>query len=242
MNKKKILLTVCALVLLVAITVTGTLAYLTASTENQAVKNTFVAAGGGNIIDPDNTRAPDDVKDENGTDVTLEDGFFLVENKYSYNAATLSYDKEDTEYVTGNNYDNAAPGMEIGKNPKLTADIETGAAAYVFIEIVDGTQGNITAKIADVWTELSGVSKHTGGKVYVYNGGNFITGGDTVEINGISLLKEDKITVKNFTGVSDVVDTNTTTEGLQLGNLTFYAYACQAQGFENAADAYNACF
>ena len=64
--KKKLLLAALALVLVIAMTVAGTLAFL--KEESASVTNTFIAAGGGQLIDdpedPDPT--PDDPYDDNG--------------------------------------------------------------------------------------------------------------------------------------------------------------------------------
>jgi len=74
MNKKKVFLAVLALILVCSLSVAGTLALLTASQSgNQAVINTFVAAGDGEIIDPDGPTGPVVPNPDPDDDVVPED-------------------------------------------------------------------------------------------------------------------------------------------------------------------------
>ena len=242
MNKKKIFLVVLALVLVCSLSVAGTLAYLTASQDGEnAVVNTFVAAGGGKII-----------KDANS--------FSLVESKATYvdtenvtsERPTAGYYLESEDVYT-NEYNMAMPGMIIPKNPNLTVDLVESIDAYIFVKVTDSTNGNLGDITDDVfggytvtsdWTEItiSGLTENE--KVYLYKN-DITTGaaGETVELSGVGILSDNNIVVKNVDGVSvNFVDTDTNKDGIQLGTLKFEAYACQATGFSSAADAFTACF
>lgn len=169
MNKKKVLAMVLALVLVCALSVTGTLAYLQAKTETPVV-NTFVAAGGGKLIG------------DNGE-------FVLAEHKAAANTSGVY--SLGTEEVTENSY-NVLPGMTIPKDPFIRITEKTSAPAYLYVEVVGTLDSTVyTYSIDSAWTQLSGVTGPNGGKVYVYS--TVVT--DTTDLTSIGILKDNKIAV-----------------------------------------------
>ncbi len=227
MNKKKAALAALALTLVGGIGTTGTLAYLTArqsEKDGNGVVNTFSMAG---LIEPDSTlKAPID---------GVQDGFYLVEHTCGYDPGTSTYYLNEENYALDNIYDQVVPGMELPKDPQLFLDLAAKADAWVFVKIIDTTQGNLTYGL-ETWVKpvegLEGIytigpDSHIGDK----------KGKPTVEFTGRSVLKNDMVTVSQ-----NPVDVDETTPGMQLGELKFEAYVCQAGGFENAKEAFEACF
>lgn len=205
--KKKTLTIAIALVLVVALAVGATYAYLTATTGE--VKNTFTV---GNLID--------------------QNKFVLKEHEVAYNSANGTYD-----YVTNdgktvetdhNTYSQLAPKMEVPKDPFIAFRAEVKSPAYVFVEIVDTTDKQITYDLADGWTKLDGVTGNNGGTVYAY---------------------KDKITSANYTTNLPILANNkvavadsATSANLSDATLKFYGYLCQATGFTSAKEAFTNCF
>lgn len=251
-NRRKVkspFLAVLAVVLVCAVAVGGTLAYLTASQEDDnAVVNTFLAAGDGSIIDPDADPAPDPVNPDDPDDPTynvdLQDGFFLVETLAELNDEKNAYVlSSDSEIVIANNYNSVVYDMPIAKNPKLTVDLADNVSAYIFVKVTDTTAGNFVWEAASDWTEITSAvnTLETGTlaaneHLYVYK-----NAAQTADLDGVSILSGDSITAKSGNN-SAFTDIDTETDGLQLGNLTFEAYACQSVGFDDAAEAYLECF
>lgn len=241
-NMKKPAMAVLAAALIMAVTVMGTLAYLKASQGgDKAVTNTFIAAGGGHLIDPDapDPKPPVDPEDPDKPvfdDKGLNKGFYLLESK-------VDYDKQTNNYVdTGkktlkNNYDKVAPQMNLFKDPVLVADIETEAMGYVFVKVINSdTKHNLSYEVntAD-WTEVTGVTLGEGEKLYCYK--NAVQTGEDGEDIRSEILRGNNVTI-----AENMEDINENEEGMQLGELKFEAYICQAQSFGNAAEAFNACF
>lgn len=215
--KKKTLTIAIALVLVVALAVGATYAYLTATTK--AVTNTFTA--GKTIEDPDNN-------------------FLLKEHPVTYKAETGTYTVDKTaDPVDSNKYDKLAPKMTAEKDPFISFNgkqIET--PSYLFVEVVDKTNGAIKWNESDSWVELNGVKGPNGGVVYAYTTDKTNSANGTV-LQGaqadIYILQGNKIeAASNF-------DTIANADGANL-TLKFYGYLCQATGFKTAADAFNACF
>ncbi len=228
-NNRKLLLIILALALVCAVSVMGTLAYLSQKTE--PVVNTFVAAGGGNITDPDSPEPP-----------TVEDGtitngnFYLIETKVSYENGKYKLPTGSAVKVLKNDYDMAAPQMVIPKDPTLTANVADGAEVYIFVKVTDTTDTNLSYSLTSDWTEVNGATLGTNEKLYLYK--NKITSGtEGVELDATQILTSNQVTIAD-----DMSDTITGSEQMDLGSLTFQGYICQAGGFENAAAAYNACF
>lgn len=217
---KKLLLAALALVLVCTIAITGTLAFLTEKTED--VRNTFVAAGGGQLIDdpdPDDP-TPDDPYDDNG--------FYLLE--HAVEADVLGAYTLTDEIVDGNEY-KVLPGVDLPKDPYLNIIGKTEVAAYLYVEIVDGLgeDSPLSYEPASCWKD-TGLTGSNGGKIYVY-----------VDANDAAILVKEDIKVEilkdNMIAVADDAD---------LGDaelaLDFYGYLAQASAGEDAAAAFAACF
>ena len=226
MKKKQIFTLMLAMILLCVFSVAGTLAFLSAELSgNDAVKNTFVAAGGGKIIEED--KDPDD----------QEKPFMLNESKVKYETATAKYSLDATaDRVTENTYDKIVPGMKVPKDPAVTVDLVKDVDAYVFVKVIDTTEGNLTYELTSDWTEIEVAGDD---KVYVYK--NAVqTGAEGVDLNQVVILKADDGNA--VTAAANLTDMDAEAEGMQLGEVTFEAYVCQAGGFENAAEAFTSCF
>lgn len=240
MNKKKVLLTVLALILVCALSVTGTLAYLKVSTDTPVI-NTFVAAGGGRIITED------------------EDAFKLVEKEAEYitaeeatDAKPMGYHLKDGTETTENNYIMATPNMTIPKDPKLTVNLEAGIEAYIFVKVIDATQGNIIHTVDTTKWEsvtVTGITSPDALYVYKTSTSNIVTGVSGSDLEDVAILAGNNVTVlnagENGAAFTDTVPDDASkpeTLGVQLGQLKFEAYVCQAAGFADAAAAFNACF
>lgn len=139
--KKKILLTALALILVCAISVLGTVAYLQKVTT--PVKNTFIAAGGGSLA-ADMTLLESEVEaDENGV--------------YSFTGNT----------TTANAY-SVMPGAVLPKDPTITIEGKTSAPAYLYVEAVSSLTDAYSWSMDANWTKLADKGVN-GGDLYVYN-------------------------------------------------------------------------
>lgn len=242
-NWKKMAAAGLAVGLVATISIAGTLAYLTAGESgDKKVTNTFVAAGGGNLIDPDPEK-PDPDPDLPGE----WKGFYLGEHEYQTADNSLG-----AAWTASNTYEKLAPNMELPKDPTLFIDIADGVDAYVFIKVEDTTQGNLISAVDTTkWTKVAGKDNiyylsegsvngvHTGGR----GTGNTITA--SILTGGEGKNADGQVAVKNATGTDGAdpfKDVDATADGLQLGKLEFTAYACQAEGFETPAAAFEACF
>lgn len=209
MNKKRTLFTILALVLVCVISIAGTVAYM--SMQGGSVENTFIAAGGGK----------------------LADSLTLVENKVEQQADG-SYAL--TAETTNKNSYQVMPGMTLPKNPTITVNGKTDAAAYLYVEVVSGLDANYIWAMDDAWVELTGVTGAKGGKVYVYGDADdaaLVLNSTNVPAS-IAVIKDNEITV-----ATDAQDLSTT--GV---DLKFFAYMAQAvvDGSSDAAAVYDACF
>ena len=221
MNKKQIFTISIAVILVMLISVAGTLAYLTAKQDgDKAVVNTFVAKGNGNIIDPDGPEPPID---------DLMKGFFLVESTATYDEDALTYTLADPK-VLKNTYDKVALNTTIAKDPALTVNVEDGADAYVFIKVTNSLNDLLTFELTSDWVAVTGAAN-----VYAYKTIVSGTTADAVELNAVQILKDNVVTVADATSFGEL-------ENGALGELKFEAYACQADGFADAAAAWTACF
>ena len=190
MKMKKILAMAMAALLLVAVSVAGTVAYLQDATD--PVVNTF---------------SPTNI------DVTL------TETKPGANGGSAQ----------------VIPGVNIEKDPKVTATATEGVAYWVFVDVIEagwfeGTEEDgVTRKVAyeidtTKWTLLG--ANDNGALVYyaaVANGGNF-------EAN---VLKNNVVTVSSSLTDEEMASLTT------MGSLTFKAYAIQQNAMTGEAAAYN---
>lgn len=123
---KKKLTTVLAIVLVVALSVAGTYAYLTAQTKQ--VTNTFTAAG-------------------------LASKFTLDESKATQKTDG-SYTLDVNDRVQENTY-SVVPKVNLAKDPTVHVTLEKNVGAYVFLAVDNNLGNGLTAKIDDsVWKEL----------------------------------------------------------------------------------------
>lgn len=123
---KKKLTTVLAIVLVVALSVAGTYAYLTAQTKQ--VTNTFTAAG-------------------------LASKFTLDESKATQKTDG-SYTLDVNDRVQENTY-SVVPKVNLAKDPTVHVTLEKNVGAYVFLAVSNNLGNGLTAKIDDsVWKEL----------------------------------------------------------------------------------------
>lgn len=123
---KKKLTTVLAIVLVVALSVAGTYAYLTAQTKQ--VTNTFTAAG-------------------------LASKFTLDESR-AHQQSDGSYTLDVADRVQENTY-SVVPKVNLAKDPTVHVTLEKNVGAYVFLAVDNNLGNGLTAKIDDsVWKEL----------------------------------------------------------------------------------------
>ena len=210
MKLRKALFVVLAVVLICAISITGTLAYLQASTQT-AVVNTFVAAGGGSLFNTDETTGQP------------KGGVVLNESKAVLNTTTGIYTLDTTAKVYENSY-TVLPGTVVPKDPAITVTEKNSVPAYLFVEVVDSTNGAIGWVIDDAWTATNVTGPH-GGKVY------HLAAPITDDV-AQPVLKNNQVTVMdgelNLTGAT----------------ITFYGYLAQSvvNGSDAPADVFTACF
>lgn len=124
---KKKLTTVLAIVLVVALSVAGTYAYLTAQTKQ--VTNTFTAAG-------------------------LASKFTLDESKATQKTDG-SYTLDVNDRVQENTY-SVVPKVNLAKDPTVHVTLEKNVGAYVFLAVDNNLGDGLTATIDDTqWTALN---------------------------------------------------------------------------------------
>lgn len=174
---KKKLLIALAIVLVIAMSVTGTLAYLTANTG--AVTNTFTV---GKVFDEEDS-------DTNKNFELLEHGITGKPGEYTLTAEEVS----ENEYTV-------MPGVNIPKDPFVRVNRPVGVDVYLFVEVVDGTGEQLTVTVDSAkWTKLAGVTGTHGGDVYTLASGR-LTAGSTLDATNI--LADDEIVVANATIVA----------------------------------------
>lgn len=210
--KKKRTLMLLVLFLVLCLLCAATTLGLFSATTTQ-VRNTFVATPG----------------------IVNEEQFFLNESKATLQEGT--YVLDESEKVTENTYDSLVTNMALPKDPKVTADVQDGVSAYIFVRVHDATKAglfntsNIKWAIDDSnWSLVSGADN-----VYVYK--DIVLGTEGVELNQVGILKDNLVTT-----AEEFQDADSAQEGLDVGYLSFTAMAVQSQGFSSAYEAYNALF
>lgn len=137
---KKKLTTVLAIVLVVALSVAGTYAYLTAQTDQ--VKNTFTAAG-------------------------LASKFTLDESKATQQTDG-SYTLDVNDRVQENTY-SVVPKVNLAKDPTVHVKLEKNVGAYVFLAVDNNLGDGLTATIDDTqWTALNKTYTANGAEWTIY--------------------------------------------------------------------------
>lgn len=212
--KKKTLTVAIALVLVVALAVGATWAYLTATTK--AVTNTFTV---GTLFDQ-------------GGALTLK------EHQQTYDAATGTYTAGDWQ-ATGQNY-MVQPGLDIPKDPTVKLEkLSVNTSAYVFIGVAGAPAENFTWSVDSQWTELKDANNNTVTKtvdgveytIYTLASGKVTAAANTQDFT-YNVLTNNTITVGKDFAVSNA-------DSLKIDVI---AYACQATTFADAYAAFNACF
>ncbi len=133
---KKKLTTVLAIVLVVALSVAGTYAYLTAQANK--VTNTFTAAGLASNFSLDESKA-----------TQQPDGSYIL----------------GTDKVQGNTY-SVVPKVNLAKDPTVHVTLEKNVGAYVFLAVDNNLGNGLTATIDSVWTDLNTTYKDADGVVW----------------------------------------------------------------------------
>ena len=137
---KKKLTTVLAIVLVVALSVAGTYAYLTAQTDT--VKNTFTAAGLASKFTLDESKA---TQQPDGS-YTLDVNDRAQENTYS-----------------------VVPTVTLKKDPTVHVTLEKNVGAYVFLAVDNNLGDGLTATIDDTqWTALNKTYTANGAERTIY--------------------------------------------------------------------------
>ena len=216
MRTKKIVATIMAVMLICAISVTGTLAFLQATTEKEVV-NTFVAAGGGSLFEGE------EGEDNDGDGI--EAGVLLNESLAVRDAATGKYTLDTTNKVFANDY-TVLPGTTVAKDPAISVNEKNDVPAYVYVEIVS-KNANITFEVADGWV-ATGVTGPNGGTVY------HLSNAIVADLAATPILKNNQI---NVADVEDLgLDAN--------GTVTFYGYLAQSSVNDSTAPAevFTTCF
>lgn len=210
--KKKALLIVVAMILICALSITGTVAFL--KKEAKPVTNTFIAG------------APDD-------DTFLK-SLTLEEKKVTAN--DFGEMKESEEWVGSNTYNNVLPGTTLPKTIKVTAAGKNQTPGYLYVEIVNTLDAGVfTWEIDDTKWKNLGIE---GRNVYVYCEDNtpvIVTSNVTVE----GVLKGNKVTVKD---VADLKLTETTKTMKVYAYMTQATVAVNGANTSNAKDVFTAIF
>lgn len=137
---KKKLTTVLAIVLVVALSVAGTYAYLTAQTKT--VTNTFTAAGLASSFSLDESQA----NQQPDGSYTLDVKTRVQENAYS-----------------------VVPKVNLAKDPTVHVTLEKNVGAYVFLAVDNNLGNGLTATIDDTqWTALNKTYTANGAEWTIY--------------------------------------------------------------------------
>jgi len=226
--KKRILLTALALILVCALSIMGTVAFLEARTNT--VTNTFVAAGGGKLI-------------EDGGTFTLQEHeiskVMIGEGDAARWAGTYEI-TEGAKTTNANSYD-VMPNMILPKDPYISITGKTAAPVYLYVTIKSELDEKVfTWDVTNSWLDLE-ITTADGGKVYAYTKDTstaaLLTDADAAALANIAILDNNQITVADADDVA----------GLKLEadkTMVFNAYMAQASiGEETGAAAiFNACF
>lgn len=219
-NKRKSIFTALGAILLVAVTVLGTIAFLTSQTET--VTNTF--AFGDVSFDEDLNGGLDEaLVDEYGRPIEVKDGNLVdadgnyVDKKGNPSETPVPGTEEDLR-VRENSY-KLVPGKTYVKDP--TAHIKAGSEpAHVYVEVVNGLANFEQEElIADQMTRIGWTNVQ--GNIWRHN--DIVDGRDGAK----SVVVFEKFTVK------DDADTSQTAE-----DITVKAFAIQSDNITvEAADA-----
>ncbi len=184
MSKTKRTLTmILAMVVVAAISIAGTLAYL--KSETQAVKNTFTVGK---------------------VEITLDEAKV---DEYG--------DEESNESRVYENEYKLIPGHEYTKDPTIHVDAES-EDCYLAVKIENGLGNDAEIAMAEGWSQLE-----EGSDIWVY--------ADAVS------AEDDVVVFSTFTFAEDADPAD-----YEDAAINIIAYAVQEDGFDSAAEAYNAAF
>lgn len=213
--KKKVLLIAVAMILVCALSIAGTVAFLTKTAT--PVTNTFVAsATPSNFVD----------------DLTL--------NEYNIEAdGNGGYNKLTTTNTSGNNY-TIVPGVELPKHAFVHLARTNTTPAFLFIEVVNPLDEDVfTYSIDSRWVKLDGVTGPQGGAVYVLGTKSSETVTGTV-LNAMNanydILTDNIVTVK---------DNATPAASVSMSFYAYVTQATVVSAGNNTTDpatVFNACF
>ena len=198
----------------------------------------------------------------NGEYVALEDGQYGYSSNGDYVVKVTDEDGAETWYVYDsakntitdktvsdsdvtliststltNDYTMVVPGTTVPKDPTVSVNIYDGISAYIYIKVTDDTSDYITYSISSDWLKIDSLSSD-GESIYIYVGSAadedyIVTGDSTYELQSVSILVGDEFYVSEELEEGDV----------DLGDLTFELYVCQASGFDkDYVTAYTTCF
>ena len=155
---------------------------------------------------------------------TLAESFKLLDIPAVQNEdGSYSEDEtSDAQPTSGFSY-KLIPGIALPAAPYIEITGKTDIPAYLYIEVDNG--GPVELTFDSAWTELSGMTGKNGGTVYVYDGGEALTGDDPEAV----------LTVQTFT--VDTLDKVPTTDE---GEIKVYAYMIQKVGENTAEQAFTA--
>lgn len=155
--------------------------------------------------------------------------FEHVANKNDDGTYTLG---EETT-TAGNSYV-VMPGVNLPKDPTVNVKAAHGAY-YLFVEVTKGEKvdGDTLAYTVDSskWIKLN----IEGREVYAYTADGANPTILNTALSNVTILTDNTITVSGDAAKIAALTADNS-------KLTFKAYACQAAGFENAADAFAKCF
>ena len=214
MTKKRTLLVVLAIVLVCAVSVMGTLAYLNAVAD--PVVNTFVAADAG--------------EDFVG-DLTLCE--YLVET----NAAGLHVE-DKSQTTAANLYDNVLPGTSLPKTVIVSVEDKSTAPGYLYVEIASQLDASVYSwDVTANWLPLAVTGKN-GGTVYVYSVDGVNPAVITADLTVEGVLADNAIAVANTT------DLKLSNDPQALTTMKIYAYLSQStvNSTSDPAEVYDVCF
>ena len=225
MNKKKVLLSVVALLLVCALSVAGTLALLKLQAPTP-VTNTFIAAGGGklanNMLLSEHLVAPN------------ANGDYQYAKKDNDGNIVLLNSSTGADFTTENQY-TVMPGMNVPKDPMIEIYDKTDAPAYLILEVIsDLPDGYFTLDsrwhVVKDQNDAHATGIH-GGKLYCYKG---TVNTDTGSLLTYNIIADNRVTIPD--GDTLMLKDN--------AKLEFYAYLAQANAgsMDDPLDAYFACF
>ena len=139
----------------------------------------------------------------------------------TFNANQVTVDLQET---TGDEY-NIIPGTSQEKDPKVT--VNATVDAYVFVEVTDNTDGLVDYAIEDGWIALGDA----------YPGVYYREVAANADVKEFNVLKDNTVSYDAALTNENMLDENgELKDGLEL---TFKAYAIQAEPFANAVEAWN---